>query len=218
MFFWIRNIIIGSILFGLAYYLLANQDILFSDEVVVSEEANNDVSDSEPAPTKASKPKRKNAAAEGLSKFYASLNATESDSGPRIKNNIVYLSEPKGDLVKILEAKRMVTRPLRKTWNGTKTSRPFRKGETLFQKLSEYANEDGLEVLWRLNLDFMVKDPFRINKNIIKTGYLIGKAVEGHFIEGIETYFCYQQRALVLVNEGIPYLDNECILLTDKYY
>lgn len=216
MSFWIRNIIIGSILIALAYYLLANQEELFSssDSPSVSVTIEDDDKTSKPAPKKV---KRKNAAAEGLSNFYANLQGTEEEDGIVIRNNIAYLPDPKGDIVKILEARRMVTRPLRKTWNGTKTSRPFRVGETMFQKLSQYANEDKLEVIWWLNRDFLVKDPFRINKNIIKTAYMIGEAIEGHFINGVETYFCYQQRALVLIDEGNDYLNEECIHLTPEY-
>jgi len=116
-------------------------------------------------------------------------------------------------LVKILQAREMVVRPYRKNWRGTKSSRPFRKGETLYQKLAEYSSGDGLEVIWWLNKDFIVKDPFRIDKNILKTAKQIGQAVAGHFQEGINSYFCYRQRTLVFINEPLKYLEEECILL-----
>ena len=123
------------------------------------------------------------------------------------------MPEPKGDLEKILEARRLTTRPLRKNWTGKTESHPFRLGETLFQKLSEYAQDNGLEVIWWLNRDFLVKDAFRVNKNIITTSYQVGKAIEGHFENGLSIYFCYQQRAIVLIEHDIPYLANECMLL-----
>ena len=72
----------------------------------------------------------------------------------KLENNIVYLPDPKGDLEKILEARRLITRPLRKNWTGKTDSHPFRLGETLFQKLSQYSQENGLEVIWWLNRDF----------------------------------------------------------------
>jgi len=220
--FWLRNIIFGSFLIVLAYLLFENQEVLFpaseNDRTVSEEVAVVKPSDKakmiKKAPAKQSK--SKNAAAEGLSRFYANLHGDDDSSGPKIRNNIVYLPEPKGDIVKLLEARRMVTRPLRRNWRGSNENHPFRLGETLFQKLSEYANDEGLEVIWWLNRDFLVKDPFRINKEIIKTAFQVGKAVEGHFQEGIEVYFCYQQRALVLINLDIPYLDEECILLPEK--
>lgn len=220
---------IGAILIGLAYFFLANQDLLLSLDKEFSS------SESEPpAATKQTSQKdqysqvkedatsifpgkgSKNPAAEGLSNFYASLNPDLGKKGPKIRNNIVYLPDPKGDLVKLLEAKRMVTRPLRKNWQGTKAARPFRKGETILQKLTYYAYEDGLEIIWWLNRDFLVKSPFRINKNVIQTAYHLGKSVEGHFQGGVDIYFCYQQRSIVVIEDSIPYLDEECLLLQPK--
>lgn len=220
MIFWIRNIIFGSVLIALVFLLFDNQELLFTAEESTQSEEVVAIDPSDKAtikkPPKTTVKKSKNAAADGLSRFYANLHGDDNSKGPRIRNNIVYLPDPKGDIVKLLEARRMVTRPLRKTWRGSNENHPFRLGETLFQKLSEYANSEGLEVIWWLNRDFVVKDPFRINKEIIKTAYQVGKAVEGHFEEGINVYFCNQQRALVLINLPIPYLDEECILLPIK--
>jgi hypothetical protein len=167
-----------------------------------------------PSPKKPKKEKKSgNAAADGLSRFYASINADMGSKGPKIRNNVVFLPDVTGDIVEILEARRIVVRPLRKSWKSTKESRPFRLGETLFQKLSEYATEEGLEVLWWLNRDFVVKDAFRIDKDILKVAYQVGNAVQGHFINGISTYFCYQHRAIVLIDQEVQYLDDECTLL-----
>ncbi len=218
MIFWIKNIVFLVVLVALAYYLIANEEELFSstveDEVVaVPVEAGN-------VATPSAEPKvnikQSNAAAEGLSRFYANLHGTDADDGPRVRNNIVYLPEPKGDLVEILEARRLVTRPLRKNWSGSTENRPFRKGETLHQKLLEYAKQDGLEVIWWLDRDFIVKDPFRINKDIVDTAYRVGQAINGHFVDGLSTYFCYQQRTLVLIEKESSYLDEECTLLPQK--
>jgi hypothetical protein len=225
--FWLRNIIIGVILIGLASALLLNQEALFS----ISEEAADDIvtvtadlhheehtetveTELEKKPVEAKK--SKNAAADGLSKFYANLHGDKNEKGPKIRNNIVYLPDPEGDLEQILEARRLISRALPKNWTGKTDSHPFRLGETLFQKLSEYAQDNGLEVIWWLNRDFVVKDAFRVNKNIITTSYQVGKAIEGHFENGLSIYFCYQQRTIVLIENDIPYLANECMLLPKR--
>jgi hypothetical protein len=222
MYFWLRSIIFGSVLIVLALLLFDNQESLFpssKDGITATKESLViNPSDKATMPLAASGPIKKttNAAADGLSRFYANLHGDDDSSGPKIRNNIVYMQPPKGNIVKLLEARRLVTRPLKKNWRGRNENFPFRLGETLFQKLYEYANNEGLEVIWWLDKDFLVKDPFRINKDIIKTAYQVGKAVEGHFPEGIKVYFCNQQRALVLINLVEPYLDEECILLPVK--
>lgn len=227
--FWVRNIIFAIILIALAYGFFANQDFLFSlDDAPKQEVAAKVVELKEATPTAApttttTKPqyqqgrKPTNAAADGLSNFYAKIYGDGiSKNGPKIRNNIIFLPEPQGDLIKILQAREMMVRPYRKNWQGTTASRIFRKGHTLYQKLAEYAEQDGLEIIWWLNKDFIVKDPFRIEKNILKTAYLIGEAVSGHYPEGISSYFCYRQRTLVFVNEAPKYLTDECSLLRPK--
>lgn len=225
--FWLLSIVSGLMLIGLALALWLNQELLFSfsqdvaDETVATkvdrhhdDKAETDgeadpVAKEEVIETK----KKTNAAADGLSRYYANLHGEMDGKGPKIRNNIVYLPDPEGDLEKILEARRLITRPLRKNWTGNTDSHPFRLGETLYQKLSEYANENDLEMIWWLNRDFLVKDAFRINENIITTSYQVGKAIEGHFENGLSIYFCYQQRAIVLIENSIPYLTKECMLL-----
>ncbi len=222
--FWLRNIILGTILIGLAAALLLNQDLLFSlSQGAVDDigKTSSNVDDKrvvevvvDPSDKSVVRPsKSKNAAADGLSRFYANLHGDSDEKGPRIIKNIVYLPEPKGDLEKILEARRLITRPLRKNWTGRTENHPFRLGETLFQKLSQYSQDNGLETIWWLNRDFLVKDAFRVNKDILTTAYQVGKAIEGHFENGLSIYFCNKQRAIVLIEYTIPYLINECILL-----
>jgi hypothetical protein len=223
--FWIPKILFGLILGALAYYLLKNQDLLFGDNKVIAPVA---VESDQPGQTSGAKPAKQekkaekeremptNAAAAGLSKFYASINPDMSKKGPRIRKNVVYLPDPKGDLKKLLEARRIVTRPLKPSWQGSTESRPFRVGQTVFQKLSEYAGNDGLEVIWWLNRDLVVKDPFRINKDIIQTSLQLGKALSGHFIDGVSAYFCHKHRTLVFIDVPIAYLEKECTLIRSK--
>lgn len=221
--FWIRNIILAIILIALAWAFLANQDYLLSLDGTLTESQPKEV---ETVPVKTEQKKtykyqqgRKidNAAAEGLSNFYAKIYGSGIDeNGPKIRNNVIFLPDPSGNLVEILQARELMVRPYRQTWRGSTASRPFRRKETLYQKLAEYAEKDGLEVIWWLNKDFIVKDPFRIEKDILKTAYQVGEAVSGHFPEGIVSFFCYRQRTLVFINEAPEYLKEECLSLKPK--
>ena len=212
--FWIRNAIIAIVLIGLAVAFFLNKDLLLSldqeNSQITEKVETKDETSKEPTPQKKAK-KATNKAADGLSNFYAKIYGDNKDT--KVRNNVIYLPEPEGDLVKILQARELMVRPYRKNWTGSKASRPFRKGETLYQKISEYAEGDGLEIVWWLDKDFIIKDAFRINKNILKTAAQIGQAVSGHFYEGINSYFCYRQRMLVFVSEPPNYLNEECILL-----
>lgn len=225
MFFWIRNIIFGAILIALAYYFFANQDLLlsFGDKETSSPSQVEDKVDTtsvkpvEAAPKKKKETEEKeNKAATGLSKFYANITGDTDVDKPTIRNNIVYLPDPKGDLELLLDERRKVVRAYPKRWQGSVQSRPFRVGETIYQKLDQYAKEEKLEVYWRLNRDYVVKDPFRINKNILQTALQLGQAISGHFIHGVSIYFCYQSRSIVVIEGTKSYLDNKCSLLKSK--
>ena len=71
-------------------------------------------------------------------------------------------------------------------------------------------------MLWWLNRDYVIKDAFRINKNPLDTAFQIGRAVEGHFQNGISVFFCHNHRTVVLIDEPIEYLNKECTLLRSK--
>lgn len=214
------KIIVGIILIGLGAALWLNKAYVFSSDQNTSDPAIATKVDhhheDKPAPeveVESVAKKTTNSAADGLSRYYANLHGDMDGDGPKIRNNIIYLPDPEGDLAQLLEERRLITRALRKSWTGKTTSHPFRNGETLYEKLSEYTKKNGLELIWWLNRDYIVKSPFRINKNIISTSYQVGKAIEGHFANGLSIYFCYQQRAIVLVEYSIPYLAKECIKL-----
>ncbi len=229
--FWLRNIILGVFLAVLAWLFFANQDFLLSLDGSLGNVKDNSVKTTEtivdPAPAEVVVESKStlyqqgrtssNPAAVGLSKFYANLHGDMDGKGPKIRNNIVYLPDPKGDLVKILQAREMIVRPYNKNWQGSIESRPFRKGETLNQKLVEYSEKDGVELIWWLNRDYVVKDPFRIEKDILKTTFQVAKAIEGHFESGLSIFFCHRQRAIVVIERTPqPFLDKECIQLASK--
>lgn len=221
---WLRKIIFGLVLLTVILYLLQNQAFLktISDEWQISSNTEEAVSTEikakeiekvKPNVKKIAK-KSTNAAADGLSKFYASINPDMNKKGPRILKGVVYLPEPGDNLIQILEDRLQVVLPLKSNWLGPVVSRPFRKGFTLFQKLSENADLDKLEVIWWLNRDLVINDPFRVNKDILKTAYQLGEAMEGHFINGVSTYFCYKHRAIIVIEGTEKYLDENCRLLT----
>jgi hypothetical protein len=224
MSFWLRNIVLAAILIVLAYLLFDNQEALFSmaeqgaeegSDLIAGDSSSTQSPVKNPTP-KTSNKKSSNAAADGLSRFYASINPDMSSKGPKVRNNIVFLPDPSGNLVKILEARKMVTRPYRKSWHGNVESRAFRTGQTILQKLTEYANQEGLEIIWWLNRDFIIKGPFRIEKNILETSFQLGRSVEGHFENGIKVFFCYRHRTLVFIDDPIDYLTAECTILQSK--
>jgi hypothetical protein len=218
--FWLKHITLLVLLAVLAYLLLDNREVLSSIVKQATEKNSSLISDNNSDAISilpnVSLEKSTNAAADGLSRFYASINPDINTKGPRTRNNVVYLPTPSGNLMNRLEAKKTVTRPYQKSWQGNVKSRPFRTGFTILQKLTEYASSEGIEIIWWLNRDFIIKDPFRIEKNILETSFQLGRSVEGHFKNGLNVFFCYRQRTIVFIDEPIAYLNDECLMLESK--
>jgi len=227
MLFWVRNIIFGGILAALAYFFFSNQDLLKSfgnnekasatkaqmvEKVDVATPATKTAMPSMQA-KKEEEPKKENKAAKGLSKFYANINGDPNVDIPTVRNNIVYLPAPSGDLEILLNARKKTVKAYPRHWKGSVESYPFRLGETIGGKLSEFAEKDKLKVFWRLNRDYVVKDAFRINKNILKAALQLGQGIDGHFQNGVSIYFCYTSRSLVVIEGTKSYLDERCSLL-----
>lgn len=221
--FWIRSFIFTLILGGIAYYLLVyNEEFLKLIDMESGSSTTTQVKATSKEKTVVEPPQQTrrpinadNSAAQGLSRFYANLHGGFGEEA-QIRNNVVFLPDPNDNLQEVLKAKAMVTRPLKRSWRGYTEARPFRKGETLFQKLSEYAEKEGLEVMWWLNRDLIIKDPFRINKELLHTAYLIGNVIQGHFPDGVTSYFCNKQRTIVIIEQDIDYLAEDCMLLTPE--
>lgn len=229
MFFWIRNIIFGIVLIALAAYFFLNQDLMMSSldsnmveasqKVDIIEQKSTLAPTPEPLAKKAKEKEVTNTSGEGLSKLYANINSNNIGKyGPVVRNNIVYLPIPDDNLKSLLNKRKEVVNPYSENWQGSTQSYPFRTGETIFEKLLEFAEKDELTIFWRLNKDFIVKDAFRINKNILKTALQLGQGIAGHFPNGLSVYFCYQSKSIVMIEGTKHYLDQRCKLIKPKSY
>jgi hypothetical protein len=222
MLFWVRNIIFGSILAVLAYFFFANQDLLESfggnekastAKMIEKVDTITITPTKKIMPSKEVEPEKENKAAKGLSKLYANINGDPNVDTPTIRNNIVYLPPPSGDLEILLNARKKIVKAYPKNWRGSIESYPFRLGETIGGNLSDFAEQNKLKVFWRLNRDYVVKDAFRINKNILKAALQLGQGINGHFQNGVSIYFCYTSRSIVVIEGTKSYLDERCTLL-----
>jgi hypothetical protein len=221
----LKNIIIFVIILLLAVASVFTQDILLSlqgssPQLDTTSADNVDTTSSAANKNKRSKHSTKsssgNSAADGLSDFYEKVYGSSKDGEVEIINNIVYLPEHKGDIEALLNARALVVRPFSKNWIGTNKSRAFRQGETIYEKLEEYALEDKLEIIWWVNLDFVIKDNFRVEGNLIDTAFKLTNSVTGHFQEGLYSYFCYRERTLVVTDNRLKYLRDNCRLLRSR--
>jgi hypothetical protein len=186
MWFWIRNISLLVLLLGLAYGIMNKPDFFIRKESV-------------------------NAAAKGLSEFYASIRSSIADGADKIGDFKIRLPDTSDKLTKQLEQRSKIVVPGEPNWRGAVTDRRFRKGETVKTKLTDYARAEGLELFWTLPRDYVIKQYFQTDTSFINTVHEISQAIAPDFSSPVLAYYCPRERAAVITDKANDYLLQNCI-------
>jgi hypothetical protein len=150
-----------------------------------------------------------NAAAKGVSSFYASIR----DASKQLidDKNVVQLDEPSQNLNIILERRAKVVKPSSPNWRGEEKPRRFTKGDTLKQSMSSFADQEGIALIWNLNRDFIVKDNFRVDDNFVSTLHQVGRAIDSEFEFDVFTFYCHKERSAVITEKPTLYIQQNCV-------
>ena len=185
--FWIKHLSLGFILIAAALYLLLGKGPVL--------EAN-----------------KSNAAAEGLSNFYNSFRSTLSSMTEREKY-VIQLDEPDTTLAEQLRQRR-TSNKIPAHWRGEIKARRFDKGDTLKEVMSDFAKQEGIEFLWYLDKDYVIKDNFRVDETFITTLYQVSKAIDSDFENTVYGFFCYKHSTAVITENPTRYVRDNCVKAT----
>jgi hypothetical protein len=155
----------------------------------------------------------KKTVASGLSNFYREFRMSSTE----------LIKEPLGDftlsvgqddmpLDQRLQKMSSALKPVNSGWVGEHKYRTFEAGSTLRTAISQYAQEEGMQVVWDLEEDFVVKHQFQMNDTIIGSVADIAKAIDANFNGDVKGYFCPNQRSLVLTTAESKLIAKECRL------
>jgi len=147
----------------------------------------------------------------GLSDFYREFRMSSSDP----------IKEPTGDFTiavpdadEPLEQRLMGMssdlKPVSRGWVGEHKFRTFEAGNTLRSAISEYAQQEGMQVIWDLNEDFIVKHQFQMENNMIGSVADIARAIDANFQGKVTGYFCPNQRSLVITTNESDFIREQC--------
>ncbi|MBT1064818.1 TcpQ domain-containing protein [Bowmanella sp. Y26] len=149
--------------------------------------------------------------AKGLSSFYAEYRTSSGEPNPEEQSDFVMpLSEQDTPLNDRLQAMESVQKPASGRWVGEHKYRTFKAGGTLREIISNYAQSEGMQVIWELNQDFVVKNNFQVDDTVVGTLNKIARAVDSNFSGTVEGFFCPKQRTLVITDKPTDYLRQFC--------
>lgn len=101
-------------------------------------------------------------------------------------------------------------------WRNNFKSRSFAKDSTLMGNAVSYVSEEGMELVWHLNQDFIVRHRFISKNNIPGMLHELAGAIDANFSGKVNVFYCSEQRVMVITDKEAPVLQSNCMLLQDN--
>jgi hypothetical protein len=146
-----------------------------------------------------------------MSDFYADYRS--SSKTPRKEELGDFVMEvktsdkPLGERLQKMES---LQKPVSERWVGEHKHRTIKAGSTLRSAITDYAQSEGMQVIWELNQDFIVKHPFQLDDSMLGSLKMIAKAIDANFDGEVKAYMCPRQRSLVITSKSSEYLEKHC--------
>lgn len=168
--------------------------------------------ESEPVPEGETKEK---SVSQGLTDFYREFRQSSTEIIKEELGDFVMdvgkSEEPVDTQLKNMSSR---TRPVSDRWRGEEKFRTFKAGSTLREMITMYAEQEGMQLIWDLDQDFVVKHQFQMERTIAGTVAAIASAVNSNFSGDVAAYLCPRQRTIVVTAEPTEYLLENCEVVT----
>jgi hypothetical protein len=153
----------------------------------------------------------------GVTDFYTAYRMSSTKPfNEDIGDFVVETNPPTTPLSDRLKGMESMQKPTSQRWVGEHKYRSFRAGSTVREAITEFAQREGMQVLWELDKDFIIKNQFQMDNTITGSLAKIARAIDGSFEGEVQAYICPKQRSLVITEEKSPYVDENCTLLEDR--
>lgn len=200
MWFWIKHLSAAAVLLGLAFVLLMKPELLPTGST----------EDSAKPPTKPS------ISAQNATNFYEKLRYSLDASADPSKEFVVELKDTSDALTSTLASRTNTVPPLEGNWQGSATNRQFTTGSRVRDQMIGFANDEGIELIWTLPRDYVVKHYFESGDNYLKALTDIVAAISPDFETPLLAYFCPKERAAVVTDKSNAFLQEHCRLLNGE--
>ncbi|GFD90337.1 hypothetical protein KUL152_25630 [Tenacibaculum sp. KUL152] len=147
----------------------------------------------------------------GLSDFYRDFRMSATDPVEEEQGDFVLdIAGVDPNLDSKLAQMSSQTRPVEKNWTGEHKYRTFKEGNTLREAISQYAQAEGMQLIWNLEQDFVIKYQFQLDNTVSGSLAKIASAIDGSFEGEVKAYLCARQRSLVVTANETEFLTTNC--------
>jgi hypothetical protein len=190
--FWLRHIILAAVV------------LLVGGTVILLQQRN----DNTPKPEGASSARKPD---QGLTDFYEEYRlSSKSPHQEDVGDFVMELNNRDIPLNQRLESMESQAKPSSGRWVGEHKYRTFKAGATLREAITQYAQSEGMQVIWELDQDFIVKNHFQMDDTIVGSLHNLARAIDSNFDGTVRSFFCPRQRSLVITNKQSDYLVKNC--------
>lgn len=161
-------------------------------------------------------PEKPNPAAEGFSRFYSNFRNNIQQGGNQSNNVLLLPDSNSTELLAHLRRLEAQKKPLPANWRGDNLRRSFKAGDTLKQAADAYSTQEQVTLLWTLPRDYVIKQYFEIEGNMVDMLQALAVSVAPDFTSPVRVYLCANARALVLTDFDDPALRRHCIATTNN--
>lgn len=152
----------------------------------------------------------------GLSDFYADYRRDTKPIQEEKGDFVMSLNPDDRSLTERLKGMQSERKPVSDGWVGEHKFRTFKAGSTLRETISRYARSEGMQLLWELDQDFIIKYQFQIDNTVAGSLAKIATSIDSNFIGTVTAYICPSQRTLVITAKKTAYLADNCTKLTSQ--
>jgi len=142
--------------------------------------------------------------------FYEQLRYSLDATADRAKEYVIQLTDTSGSLTQTLETRTNSVVPMAQNWEGAVVIRKFAPDSQLRDQMADFANTEGLELIWTLPRDYVIKHHFQDEASYLDTLTDVATAIAPDFEFPVLVYFCPAQRAAVVTDKQNQFLTQNC--------
>jgi hypothetical protein len=164
-----------------------------------------------PESDNSAKPKESKSIEENLADFYREFRLSSKDPIQEEYGDFVLaLEQPEGSQTERLVAISNVDNPPEQTWQGEFKYRSFAKDTTIRVEAMKYAEQEGMQLIWDLNQDFIIRQRFLTENTLLGALDEIAGAIDSNFVPEVNVYFCEKKRTIVISERAGTYVKENC--------
>jgi hypothetical protein len=191
IFFWNKHIMLAIIIIVIAALVLIMQ---YRNETTVRLEGGSGIK----------------SVAGNMSIFYTDYLLSSDPLQEELGDFVIGVKTPNKPLGERLQKMESLQKAPLNGWVGEQKHRTFKAGSTLRSAITDYAQSEGIQVIWELDRDFIIKYPFQIDDSLLGSLKMISKAIDTDFDTDVKAYMCPRQRSLVITSKSTEYLEKQC--------